>query len=72
MAIAAIEVWTAKADLFLIADGPGAALSPGLSAIVGGAVLYMLVKHPRPPARWHRQHIILAAAVVVPVTAASG
>jgi hypothetical protein len=48
----AVAVLVVCAVGFLIADGPRAALSPGLSAIVGGAVLYMLVKHPRSPARW--------------------
>lgn len=66
----AVVVLAACAVAFLIADGPRAALSPALYAIVSGAALYVIVKHPMPPSRWDRRRIIVSAVVLAPATLA--
>jgi hypothetical protein len=66
----AVVVLATCAVAFLIADGPSAALWPGLYAIVGSVVLYRLVKHPMPPSRWSKRRIIGSAAVIGPATVA--
>jgi peptidoglycan biosynthesis protein MviN/MurJ (putative lipid II flippase) len=55
---------------FLVMDGPRAAISPALSTVVCGVILYRLVKHPMPPSRWSKRRIIVSAAVLGPVTIA--
>ena len=65
-----VVVLATCAVAFLIADGPRAALWPGLYAIVGSVVLYRLVKHPMPPSRWSKRRSIGSAAVIGPATAA--
>jgi hypothetical protein len=47
----------------LVADGPRAAISPTLGAIVTGAVLYKLVRNPPAPTRWTRPRVIASAAI---------
>jgi hypothetical protein len=64
----AVVVLAVCAVAFLIADGPRAALWPGLYAIAGGTALYVMVKHPTPPIRWDRRRIIVSAAVLGPAT----
>jgi hypothetical protein len=49
---------------FLVADGPRAAFSPALGAVVSGVVLYRLVKHPAPPHLWSKQRFIAYGAAV--------
>jgi hypothetical protein len=66
----AVVVLATCAVAFLIADGPRAALWPGLYAIFASMVLYRIVKHPMPPSRWHKRRIIVSAAVIGPVTVA--
>jgi hypothetical protein len=66
----AVVVLATCAVGFLIADGPRAALWPGLYAIVFSVILYRLVKHPMPPSRWSKRRIVGSAALIGPAAAA--
>ncbi|MFC5261708.1 hypothetical protein ACFPJ1_06260 [Kribbella qitaiheensis] len=48
----------------LVTDGPRAALSPALGAVINGVLLYRLVKHPTPPRIWSKQRFIAYVVVV--------
>jgi hypothetical protein len=65
----AVVVLATCAVGFFIADGPRAALWPGLYAIFGGVLLYRLVRHPSAPQRWGKRRVIVSLSVVGPVTA---
>jgi peptidoglycan biosynthesis protein MviN/MurJ (putative lipid II flippase) len=66
----ALVILVASALGLFITDGARAALSPTVSAIVCGVILYRLVRHPPPPTRWNKRRVILSVAVLVPATVA--
>ena len=65
-----LVVLVASALGLFITDGARAALSPTVSAIVCGVILYRLVRHPPPPTRWNKRRVALSAAVLGPATVA--
>lgn len=46
-----------------VADGPRAALSPTIGAVVFGVILYKVVRNPAAPTRWTRQRVVASAAI---------
>jgi hypothetical protein len=46
-----------------VADGPRAALSPTVAAVVFGVILYKVVRNPPAPTRWTRPRVIATAAI---------
>jgi hypothetical protein len=46
-----------------VVDGPRAALSPTVAAVVFGLVLYKVVRNPPAPTRWTRPRVIATAAI---------
>ncbi|WP_143465397.1 hypothetical protein [Kribbella sp. ALI-6-A] len=60
----AVLILGASAVGFLVTDGPRAALSPALGAIVSGVILYKLVRNPPAPTRWTRHRVMASAAIL--------
>ncbi len=46
-----------------VVDGPRAAVSPTVAAVVFGLVLYKVVRNPPAPTRWTRPRVIATAAI---------
>jgi hypothetical protein len=47
----------------VVVDGPRAALSPMVTAVVFGLVLYKVVRNPPAPTRWTRPRVLATAAI---------
>ncbi len=65
-----VLVLTVCAVGLAVVDGPRAAVTPALTAVVGGILLYRLSKHPIAPARWTRRRVTLVAVALVPASVA--